>query len=262
MPEVIRTSRYRRGPHAAAAIALLCASASAFAQSAQYTLDPVHTRVMFSLSHDGYSQAIGTVSGSTGTLVFDPDDWSRARLQATIPIDRIDLGDEKWNHAARADNLLDAEAHPTASFVSTRVDAIDPTHAVVHGKLTLRGVEQPIALQVTLNQVKRYPLPPFRRTAGFSATTTLSRKAFGIDAWSRLIGDQVTLRIEAEATHERSDDDAFAAPQGEDAATGSSTPEKSSPEKSSPDVSTPDKTTLNNTTSDTSTPAPAGDSTP
>jgi hypothetical protein len=42
-------------------------------------------------------------------------------------------------------------------------------------------------------------LPPFRRTAGFSATATISRSEFGIDAWPSVIGDQVELRIEAEA---------------------------------------------------------------
>ncbi len=62
-----------------------------------------------------------------------------------------------------------------------------------------------MVLDVTLNAVKRYPLPPFRRTVGFSATTTLSRRAFGITAWPGVIGDAVQVRIEAEAAFDRSD---------------------------------------------------------
>ena len=52
---------------------LLCAlqSAPAWAASEHYQLDPVHTRVVFAVGHAGFSKAIGTVSGSTGTLVFD-----------------------------------------------------------------------------------------------------------------------------------------------------------------------------------------------
>ena len=57
-------------------------------------------------------------------------------------------------------------------------------------------------MDVTFNQLKHHPLPPFRRTAGFSATTTISRKDFGITAWPGVIGDTVTLRIEAEALHD------------------------------------------------------------
>ena len=49
------------------------------------------------------------------------------------------------------------------------------------------------------NQQRRAPLPPFAQTVGFSATGTLSRSAFGIDDWSKLVGDEVTFRIEVEA---------------------------------------------------------------
>ncbi|WP_210130861.1 YceI family protein [Stenotrophomonas rhizophila] len=168
-----------------------------------YRLDPVHTRVLFAVEHAGFSQALGTVSGSEGVLAFDPDDWSSATLTVSVPLQRLDLGDDKWNKAALARNLLDAERHPEARFVSTRVEPVDATHARVIGELTLRGVSHEVALDVTLNAVKRHPMPPFRRTAGFSATATLSRSAFGVDAWPSMIGDQVQLRIEAEALRDR-----------------------------------------------------------
>lgn len=169
-----------------------------------YRLDPVHTRVLFAVEHAGFSQALGTVSGSEGTLSFDPDDWSSAMLTVSVPLQRLDLGDDKWNRAALARNLLDAERHPEACFVSTRIEPIDATHARVIGELTLRGVSREVTLDVTLNAIKRHPMPPFRRTAGFSATATLSRSAFGVDAWPTMIGDQVQLRIEAEALRDRS----------------------------------------------------------
>src|SRR3546814_20571469 len=46
----------------------------------------------------------------------------------------------------------------------------------------------------------------FRSTVGFSATTTISREAFGIDAWPTVIVDEVALRIEAEAQRVRGGD--------------------------------------------------------
>lgn len=225
------TSRFQ-GSCCAALLALALAGASiTFAEPPQspgvsrqldhYALDPVHTRVMFAISHAGYSQAIGTVSGSTGTLEFDPDDLASARLQASVPLARLDLGDEKWNHAALASNLLDGEHHPVASFVSTRVEPVDAHRATVFGTLTLHGVAREVALDVVVNKVKRYPLPPFRRTAGFSATTTISRKDFGITAWPTVIGDSIELRIEAEAARTRDDAseaDDETAPAGEPAA--------------------------------------------
>ncbi|MEA9746153.1 YceI family protein [Xanthomonas campestris pv. raphani] len=191
--------------------ALVLTSLAATAAPVRYALDPVHTRVLFAVEHAGFSKALGTVSGSSGTLVFDPDDWAAATLEVTVPLRRADLGDAKWNEATLARNLLDAERFPDAHFVSTKVEASDATHAKVTGNLTLHGVTRPVTLDVTLNALKRHPLPPFRRTAGFSATATLSRAAFGVDAWKSMIGDTVELRIEAEAVREGradSDDDA------------------------------------------------------
>ena len=184
---------------------LFCAlqSTPALAANQQYQLDPVHTRVAFAVSHAGFSKAIGTVSGSTGTLVFDEHDWSTARVEVSVPLQRVDLGDEKWNQSVMAGNLLDTARFPAATFVSTRVEPVDDQHALVHGLLTLHGVAREVTLEVTFNALKRHPLPPFRRTAGFSATTTISRADFGIDAWKSVIGDEVELRLEVEAVRSR-----------------------------------------------------------
>ncbi|HDS0950871.1 TPA: YceI family protein [Stenotrophomonas maltophilia] len=188
-----------------ALLPLLLAAAPAWAGNDAWRIDPVHTRVLFAIDHAGYSQAMGTISGSQGRLQFDADNWRDAKLDVEIPVSRLDLGDAKWNEATLARSLLDGERFPTARFVSTQVDPIDDKRAHVAGTLTLRGVSQPVVLDVTLNAMKRYPLPPFRRTVGFSATTTLSRRAFGITAWPGVIGDAVQVRIEAEAALDRSD---------------------------------------------------------
>ena len=179
--------------------ALAAAPVARAAGADSYTLDPVHTRVMLAVSHAGFSDAIGTVSGSTGTLEFDREDWRRARLDVTVPVSRLDLGDAKWNAAVLAANLLDGARHPQARFVSDAVEPVDADRARVCGQLTLRGLSRPLCLDVVLNALKRHPMPPFRRTAGFSATATLNRSDYGITAWKSVIGDAVELRIEAEA---------------------------------------------------------------
>jgi polyisoprenoid-binding protein YceI len=170
-----------------------------------YTLDPVHTRIVFAIDHAGFSKAMGAISGSTGTLRFDRDDWRSAHLEVTVPLPRLDMGDAKWTAAVLASNLLDGKRHPETRFISNQIEPVDADHAKVCGDLTLRGVTRPLCMDVTLNALKRHPLPPFHRTAGFSATATLSRKDFGIDAWPKVIGDTVSLLIEAEAVRARAE---------------------------------------------------------
>lgn len=189
----------------AALLALLPVAVPVLAQSQRYELDPVHTRILFAVSHAGFSHALGTIGGSTGELVFDPSDWSSARVEVEVPLARLDLGDPDWNVAALGRRLLRAETYPTARFVSTSVAPRDASHARVCGDLSLRGATRPLCLEVTLNALERHPMPPFRHTAGFSATGKLERKAFGIDAWEGLVGDTVELRIEAEAVRRGAD---------------------------------------------------------
>ena len=178
-------------------LAALLFPPAAMAQVHGYRLDPVHTRVAFAIGHAGFSTALGTASGSTGAIAFDPGDWRSARVDVEVPLQRIDLGDDDWNRAAK--RMLDADRHPVARFVSDSVEPVDATHAAVCGTLSLHGTSRPLCLQATFNQLKRQSLPPFRRTLGFSATALLFRADFGIDDWMSMVGDVVELRIEVEA---------------------------------------------------------------
>ncbi|GAB3349502.1 YceI family protein [Lysobacter tyrosinilyticus] len=190
----------RRIPIRPGIVLLVSLASNAYAAEPEtYTIDPVHTRVVFLVEHAGFSKAMGTISGSSGTLRFDRDDWRSAVLDVTVPVTRLDLGDMKWNAAVLARNFLDGKRHPEAHFVSRTVEGVDADHAKACGDLTLRGVTGPMCLDVTFNALKRHPLPPFRRTVGFSATASLSRKAFGITTWPTVIGDEIRLLIEAEA---------------------------------------------------------------
>lgn len=182
----------------------ILAIAPAHAETETFALDPVHTRVAFLVDHAGLSRAIGTFAGAHGRLKFDPDDWSKAELEVMVPLASLDLGDADWRDKVLEPAFLDAKGQPEARFVSTRVEATGQDQARVTGQLSLRGVSREVVLDVRLNALKRHPLT-FRRTAGFSATAHLSRRDFGITTWPNVIGDEVELRIEAEAVLDRNE---------------------------------------------------------
>ena len=169
-------------------------------------IDPVHTRVLFEIDHAGFSKAIGTVSGSEGSLHFDADDWSTAKLEVTVPMQRLDMGDSGWSASVFAPRFLDIKRYPQAHFVSTRVERHEGNRGTVCGELTLHGTTRPLCMALVLNRIARYPLPPFRRTAGFSARASLKRSDFGMTSWRSLVGDEVELRIEAELFRRNGDD--------------------------------------------------------
>jgi polyisoprenoid-binding protein YceI len=174
------------------------------AETETFAIDPVHTRIGFQVSHAGFSSPLGSFSGSHGQLRFDEADWSTGSVDVTVPVATLELGDADWNRKILDPTFFDAKKFPEAHFVSTRVEKTGERTARITGELTLLGRTHPIVLDATFNALKRHPLT-LRRTAGFSATATISRAAFGMDAWKNLVGDEVRLVIEIEATRQRGD---------------------------------------------------------
>ena len=190
-----------------ALLALLACLPAVAGEPARYAFGPVHTRVMFAIDHAGFSKAIGTISGSQGSLHFDIEDWSSARLDVVVPMHRLDMGDSGWSASVFAPRFLDVKRHPQARFVAT--DGLQrqlANRGRACGQLTLHGVTRPLCLDVVLNKAGRYPLPPFRRTIGFSATATLKRSDYGMTSWQSLVGDDIELRIEAELFRQDGED--------------------------------------------------------
>jgi len=187
----------------AAAACLALSAAAAQAEAPTFTIDPVHSQVFFSASHDGYTNPSGRMHVKAGTFRFDENDWSRSQVDATIDVTSLDMGDEPWNRKL-LNAYFDAANHPTAHFVSTSVQKTGERSGVIHGNLTLLEKTRPVDLQVTFNKValNGYTL---RYVAGFSATAAFKRSAFGMDREVKTVGDDVSVRMEIEGVRERSD---------------------------------------------------------
>ena len=202
-------------------LAAFCASGLAASASvagdASYLLDPVHTRLAFQVSHAGFSHPVGTFSRIEGELQFDETNWSAAKLKVRIPMTTLDLGDANWREKILDRTFFDAKKFPEAVFESTQVETTGSNTAKVTGNLTLHGVTRPVILSVTFNALRRHPLT-FKKTAGFSATGTLRRSDFGMDSWKNLVGDDISLIIEAEAQLAKSNADGNARAQDKGAA--------------------------------------------
>jgi len=177
---------------------ILLSLGSAHAAGASYRYDAVHSQIVFSVSHDGYSRPFGRLHIAKGWLRFDPGDWSTAATELDIDLDSLDMGDADWNKAVCKPNLLDCAHDRYAHFVSTRIERKDGQHGVLHGQLSMRGTSQSVSIPFTFNRAGR-TIYGLHDVAGFSATTMLDRDAFGITAYSGSIGYQVSVWLELEA---------------------------------------------------------------
>jgi polyisoprenoid-binding protein YceI len=161
-----------------------------------YAIEPSHTRVLFSVSHMGFTTWYGNFTGASGSLTLDPSAPSASALTVTLPIASVTTTNATLDAELKSPAWLDAAAYPTAAFRSTHVTATGPRTADVAGELTLHGVTRPIVLKVKFNAAGVNPLNK-AYTAGFDATGTIKRSDFGVKTYVPLIGDDVDLIISA-----------------------------------------------------------------
>ena len=178
---------------------MLLPAAAVHATENTWRYDTVHSQVVFSISHNGYSRPFGRLHIARGWLRFDPGDWSTAATELDIDLPSLDMGDADWNKAVCKPALLDCARDRYAHFRSTGVERKDDRHGVLHGQLTLRGVTRPLDLSFTFNRAAK-TIYETHKVAGFSATASLDRNDFGITANPNSIGASVSVWLELEAT--------------------------------------------------------------
>lgn len=179
-------------------LALLLASATP-GRAAEFTLDPVHSQVMFSVSHLGYSHSHGRFADVTGTFNFDEKSPAAAKASVSVKTASLRMDDNAWEEHLKGSDFFNVTQFPEMTFKTTAVEVTGDKTAKVTGDLTLLDVTKPIVLDVTYNKGAVHPMNK-KYTAGFSARGNLKRSDFGMAYGLPGIGDDVTLIIEAEGT--------------------------------------------------------------
>ena len=183
----------KRLPSLLLAVAMLSPFASA--QTSNWVPDKAHSSVDFSILHLSLSKVHGHFGNITGTIAWNDADISKSTVNVTIDTTTIDTGVTQRDNDLKSANYFDVAQFPTATFVSTSV-ARNGKNLTVSGNLTLHGVTKPVVLQV---EGPTGPVSGMGKThAGFSASTTLSRTAFGIGAKTpaAMVGDEVNLTVD------------------------------------------------------------------
>ncbi|WP_297575463.1 YceI family protein [uncultured Deefgea sp.] len=173
-------------------------AATAFAAPEVYTIDPSHTLPSFEVNHLGYSTQRGSFDKSSGTITLD----LAAKTGATnIIIDTTSLrsGWEKRDAHLKGEDFFNTEKFPTMTFKSNDFKFAGDKLVSVVGELTLLGVSKPVTLKVTNFKCSPHPMSK-KPACGADASTTIKRSDFGMSAYVPAVSDEVTLRIQVEAS--------------------------------------------------------------
>lgn len=163
-------------------------------ESGSYAIEPMHTQVLFSVSHMGFSTFHGQFTQSSGSLNLDAKAPADSRFEIHVPTRSVLTSSAKLTDELKGDAWLDAKADPDIVFKSTKVTAVGHGAATVMGDLTLHGQTHPVTLHAKLVGAGVNPLDK-KYTVGFDLTGTLRRSEFGVKTYVPLIGDMVTLTV-------------------------------------------------------------------
>ena len=141
---------------------------------------------------------------SSGVLTLDEKDVTKSRVEASIEAASINTGQADRDTHLKSADFLDVQKFPALTFASTSVRRTGDGELDVEGNLTICAVTRKVTFAV------EGPTPPVKdpwgnTRIGFSATTKINRKNFGL-IWNAaletggiLVGDQVTITLEGEA---------------------------------------------------------------
>lgn len=184
---------------ASAAMALMlpfAAVSPAFAAD-EYVFDKGHTHILFAISHLGFSMTHGEFMEYEGTVMIDEGAIANSSVDVTIQMASVDTGHTKRDESLQKPDWLDTAQFPTMTFKSTAVEQTGDTTATMTGDLTLKGVTQPVTLDVALRGRGTNPFSN-QEVLGFTASGTIKRSDFNFTHALPGIGDEIEITIETE----------------------------------------------------------------
>ncbi|HEU5222916.1 MAG TPA: YceI family protein [Candidatus Lumbricidophila sp.] len=167
-----------------------------------WVIDTAHSEVGFSIRHLMISKVRGTFDrfNATFTTAENPLD---STVTASVEVASINTNNAGRDAHLLSGEIFDAEHYPTIEFVSTGVRVVDGEFKV-DGDLTIRGTTKPVTFDFEFGGFATDPWGNSK--AGASAKAVIERAEFGLtynavlETGGALLGDQVTLTLELQAT--------------------------------------------------------------
>ena len=171
-------------------LAVLGFLAATTVNAMEYGFDKAHSHIGFSVKHI-LSKVSGEFKDYDGSFTFDPAKPENSKVKVSIQAASINTDNDMRDHHLQSPAFFDVEKFPTLDFKSTKVTKEEGDNKYkVEGKLTIHGVTKPVTLDVEYLGSDEMPTDKEGKTkaaiAGFSATTKIDRRDFGL-SWNQTL---------------------------------------------------------------------------
>jgi len=169
------------------------------AAATTFAIDTAHSSAEFAVKHMMVSTVKGRFNIAEGLVRVDEADPTRSEVSAAIDVASVDTGVADRDAHLRSDDFFNADRFPRFAFRSTAIERVTDRNWRMTGDLTIRDVTRPVVLDVEFEGrgVDAYG----KERAGFTATTKISRRDFGvnwnsaIEAGGVVVGDSVRITL-------------------------------------------------------------------
>jgi polyisoprenoid-binding protein YceI len=164
----------------------------------KWTLDKVHSGVLFSVAHLVVSDVEGSFKSFDGSMENTKPDFSDATISFVIDVNSVSTDNENRDKHLKSNDFFNVDSFPQMKFISTSFKPVGDNKYKLMGYLTIRNVTKPVIFDVNYGgQVNAMG----GTHAGFKAKTTINRFDYNLK-WDRateagglVVGKDVDITI-------------------------------------------------------------------
>lgn len=146
--------------------------------TAKWSIDPLHSEVLFKIKHLVISTVTGSFTQFEGNVITPADDFENAQINFSIDVNSIHTGQEQRDAHLKNSDFFEIEIFPKINFHSTSFIKTGTDKYVLTGNLTMKDVTKEITLDVEYGGTEKDSYGNTK--AGFEINGVVNRKDFGL----------------------------------------------------------------------------------
>ncbi|MGW5422850.1 YceI family protein [Streptomyces sp. NPDC003943] len=193
----------KNNTESAVAVATLPVDPALAALTGDYTIDPAHSSIGFTVRHAMVTNVRGTFAEHEGSLQLNGAEPAASSAAIDVKIASIDTGIADRDGHLRSGDFFDAETFPLMSFRSTEAAHLGGDKYRIKGDLTIKDVTKPLAIDLEFNGTATDVYGNER--VGFEGSAEILRSDWGL-TWNAaletggvMVSDKVKLNFDISA---------------------------------------------------------------
>ncbi|MEW1887558.1 MULTISPECIES: YceI family protein [unclassified Streptomyces] len=173
------------------------------ALTGDYTIDPAHSSIGFTVRHAMVTNVRGSFAEHEGSLKLDGSDPANSTASIDVKIASVDTGIKDRDGHLVSGDFFDAEKFPLMTFRSTSAEQLGGDKYRVTGDLTIKDVTRPLAIDLEFNGSAKDVYGNER--VGFEGGAEILRSDWGL-TWNAaletggvMVSDKVKLNFDISA---------------------------------------------------------------